>query len=117
MKFCPICKNMLFNIEENNGIAVHTCRKCAYTEPIGKENPVVYEHNIHEDKTANLAINPYLEYDATLTHLHNMICPNLECKYDPDIVAIKINAEKLIWMYKCVGCKYMWKQSARAAIA
>jgi len=53
--------------------------------------------------------------------LTNVICRNKECPShdkdgpEPDVVAIELNAEELVWMYKCVNCKTMWKQNSRAS--
>lgn len=123
MKFCPKCRNMLDAIDEDvvdgQKLAVMKCYRCEYKQPVPKENPVVYEHSLREDKTIRLAINPYLEYDPTLEHLESVLCPNKECPSyhgeKPDVVPVEINDVQLIWMYKCVNCKTMWKQNARAS--
>ena len=120
MKFCPKCRNMLDTIDEDvvddTKTAVLKCYRCDYKEALNKENPIVYEHSLREDKTVRLALNPYLEYDPTLEHLHTVMCPNKECPSyttaKPDVVAVEINETQLVWMYKCVNCKTMWKQNA-----
>jgi hypothetical protein len=112
---------MLYGIDEESvdGIktAVLSCRKCEYKEPIGKENPVIYEHVLREDKSVRLATNPYLKNDPTLDHLSNIVCPNVECPSrtgaaKPDVVAVEINEKYLIWMYQCVNCETTWKQQS-----
>ena len=112
---------MLFGIDEDTvdgkKLAVLSCRKCSYNEPVSSENPLVYEHILREDKTARLALNPYLKNDPTLNHLTNIVCPNVECPSRskglvPDIVSVKIYEKKLIWMYQCVHCDAMWKQAS-----
>jgi len=123
IQFCPACRNMLSNISEENNVAFKVCLKpeCGYKEPITKDNPLIYEHKLQKDKTVSLSMNPYLEFDPTLDHLHNMVCKNEECPSrskggpEPDVVAIKLNAEKLLWMYKCVNCKTIWEQTSRAS--
>ena len=122
MKFCPNCRNMLYNIDEEvvDGVktAVLMCRKCEYKEPITDQNPLVYEHILQEDKTTHLVMNPYLKNDPTLDHLSNIMCPNRECPSrrgaPSDVVPVKINEKKLIWMYQCVNCDTTWKQASRA---
>ena len=123
MKFCPACRNMLYAIDEAtvDGIktAVLSCRKCEYTEPLDKENPMVYEHLLREDKTIRLAYNPYLKNDPTLDHLTNIKCPNNDCpsrtgNIPSDVVPVKINEKNLIWMYQCVNCSFTWKQNSGA---
>ena len=121
MKFCPVCRNMLYGIDEevvdSKKTAVLTCRKCEYKEPITDSNPLVYEHILQEDKTTRLAMNPYLKNDPTLDHLSTMVCPNGECpsrkgNATSDVVPVKINVKQLIWVYQCVNCDTTWKQSS-----
>ena len=122
MKFCPACRNMLYPIDESvvdgTKTAVFSCNKCEYKEKVDDANPIVYEHILREDKVSNLASNEYIEYDQTLEHLDNIVCPKVDCPSKsgakPDVVAIKINEKKLIWVYKCVNCKTAWEQSSRA---
>jgi DNA-directed RNA polymerase subunit M/transcription elongation factor TFIIS len=112
---------MLYPIDEEviNGVktAVQSCRKCEYKEAIQRDNPIVYEHSLREDKSARLVMNPYLKYDPTLDHLTNIVCPNTGCpsrtgSATPDVVAVELNEKRLIWMYQCVNCDTTWKQNA-----
>lgn len=121
MKFCPACRNMLYSIEEDvvNEVktAVRACRKCEYKEPISRDNPIVYEHSLREDKSVRLVMNPNMKNDPTLDHLSNIVCPNRECpsrngSAAPDVVAVEINDKHLVWMYQCVNCDTTWKQNA-----
>jgi DNA-directed RNA polymerase subunit M/transcription elongation factor TFIIS len=123
MKFCPVCRNMLYGIDEDvvDGVktAVLSCRKCEYKRPLTKEDPLVYEHNLKEDKTVRLAMIRDLKYDPTLDHLSNIVCPNTACpsrtgSAKSDVVPVKINERDLIWMYQCVNCETTWKQSSRS---
>ena len=121
MKFCPVCRNMMFGIDEHvadgKKTAMLSCHKCSYKQPVDSENPVVYEHVLREDKTARLALNPYLKNDPTLNHLSNIQCSNQDCpsrtrSVVSDVVAVKINEKNLVWMYQCVHCDTTWKQSS-----
>jgi hypothetical protein len=112
---------MLYGIEEdtvdNIKTAVHSCRKCNYKEPISRDNPIIYEHSLREDKYVRLVMNPYMKNDPTLDHFSNIICPNNDCPSrtgaaKPDVVAVEINDKYLVWMYQCVNCETTWKQSA-----
>jgi DNA-directed RNA polymerase subunit M/transcription elongation factor TFIIS len=121
MKFCPACRNMLYPIDESvvdgTKTAVFSCNKCDFKQKIDDANPLVYEHILREDKASHLASNEYLEYDPAIEHLTTILCPNAECPSKsgakPDIVAIKTNGPKLIWLYKCANCKTAWEQSSR----
>jgi DNA-directed RNA polymerase subunit M/transcription elongation factor TFIIS len=79
MKFCRDCNNFLYFIEEREKKAYLKCRSCPYEEEITKANPIVYEHDLHQDTSVQYSINPYLKHDPTLPRFSNMICPNEGC--------------------------------------
>lgn len=116
---------MLYSMEEDTGadgqkFAFLKCEKCKYKEPITRENPIVYEHSLREDRSTRLAVNPYLKYDPTLPRFHTIVCPNTECptrsgKAKPDVVGIRNDAANVIWQYVCAVCDITWKQSAAAS--
>jgi DNA-directed RNA polymerase subunit M/transcription elongation factor TFIIS len=92
MKFCTQCSNFLYDIVERDSKAFLKCRSCPYEEPILKENPVVYEHDLKQDTSVQYSINPYLKYDSTLPRFTTMVCPNQTCSTrgkESDIVGIK----------------------------
>jgi DNA-directed RNA polymerase subunit M/transcription elongation factor TFIIS len=117
MKFCTQCDNMMYNIEESDGSAFIRCRQCSYKEPITKENPVVYEHDLLQDTAIRYSINPYLKHDPTLPRFTNMKCPNVVCptkgSKESNIVGIKLDAKNVVWMYQCAVCNSTWRQAAR----
>ena len=107
---------MLYSIEEKDTTAVLKCRSCPYEEPITKENPVVYEHDLQQDTSIQHSINPYLKDDPTLPRFTTMICPNDTCPTrgkDSDIVGIKLDPVNVAWFYQCAVCDTTWKQLAR----
>lgn len=112
MKFCPDCKNMLYTIEEDGEGIKLKCRKCPYSEA---SPALLYEHNLREDTTARLIVNPYLAKDPTLPRFKTIQCINEECPTrgsESDIVGVKIDATNVVWMYQCAVCSHSWKQSA-----
>lgn len=125
MKFCPLCRNFLYSIEEDvvNDVktAMRACRRaaCGYKEPVDMSNPVVYEHALREETTAALVMNPYLKHDPTLEHLTNVTCPNKGCPThtDPalvwDVVPVELDTKHLLWMYQCAHCNQTWTQTSR----
>ena len=127
LKFCPSCRSCLYQIEEEvvdgKNVAYEKCHKpeCTFKREITSKNPVVYERVLQQDKTSTFAVNDYIEHDHTLDHLTNIICRNKECPSndkdgpESDVVAIELNSDELVWMYKCVRCKTMWKQNSRAS--
>jgi DNA-directed RNA polymerase subunit M/transcription elongation factor TFIIS len=116
MKFCPECQNFLYSIEEEDGNAVLNCRKCDYKEKLSRDDAIVYEHVLKEDKSAKYAINPYLKLAPELPRFTEIVCPNAECPskrgVTPDVVGLKIDATNLVWMYQCANCDLTWKQNA-----
>jgi len=122
-KFCPVCQSWLNDLDERvvDGVktAVHLCSKCGYTKPLDKNNPLVYEHILREDKTTRLSMNPNIKYDLTLPRFNNITCSNPDCPSksgaEPNVVGMKIDQQRLIWMYQCVNCDLMWKQASRAS--
>jgi DNA-directed RNA polymerase subunit M/transcription elongation factor TFIIS len=116
MKFCMKCDNMMYSIEEREGSAFLKCRQCEYEEPITKENPVVYDHDLMQDTSIQYSINPYLKHDPTLPRFTTMKCPNPVCTTkgkESNIVGIKLDAKNVVWMYQCAVCDATWKQAAR----
>jgi len=112
MKFCPDCENFLYALEENAEGVGFKCRKCPYVESITHANPMVYEHNLKEDKATQLVMNPYLKDDPTLPKLTTVKCPAQGCP-SSEVVAVKLSRVDLIWMYQCTACGTSWKQAAR----
>jgi DNA-directed RNA polymerase subunit M/transcription elongation factor TFIIS len=118
MKFCAQCNNMLYSIEERERVAFLKCRSCPYEEPITKENPVVYDHDLRQDTSVQYTLNKYLKYDPTLPRFTNLVCPNKECTTrggESDIVGIKLDSATVLWFYQCAVCDTTWKQLARAS--
>ena len=121
MKFCPLCKNVLYSVEEDSTkgdpFAVQNCRKCEYKEKISPDHPVVYEHVLREDTSAKLVLNPYLKHDPTLPRFTEIQCPAPECPSRTgtkgDVVGVKIDRQNVIWMYQCANCDTTWKQNAQ----
>jgi DNA-directed RNA polymerase subunit M/transcription elongation factor TFIIS len=121
-KFCPDCNGHLGDFDERvvdgTKTAVRLCSKCGYTKPIDKTNPLVYEHILREDRTTRLSMNTNLKYDLTLPHFDTIACSNAVCPSkkgaDPNVVGMKINEKKLLWVYQCCNCDTMWEQASRA---
>ena len=111
---------MLYSIDEDigedgNKFAALSCRSCEYKEELNRDDPVVYEHVLKQDKSDKVVLNPYLKNDMTLPRFTEIVCPNKECPGPkPDVVGKKIDAVELVWMYQCANCDTTWKQAARA---
>lgn len=104
---------MLYSIEERENKAYMKCRNCPYEEEVQQ---VVYEHDLQQDTSVQYSINPYLKYDPTLPRFTTMICPNESCATrgkPSNIVGIKLDPIKVLWLYQCAECDTTWKQLAR----
>lgn len=123
-KFCPVCKSLLNDFDERvvdgTKTAVRLCSRCGYTNPIDKKNPLVYEHILREDKTTRLSMNPNIKHDLTLPHFDTIACSNEDCPSKSgekwNVVGMKIDEKRLIWLYQCCNCDRMWKQPSRATL-
>jgi DNA-directed RNA polymerase subunit M/transcription elongation factor TFIIS len=120
MKFCQQCESFLFDTVEREvdgkRVAFHKCRACPYEEPVTKANPIVYDHRLHQDTSTQYTINPYIEFDPTLPTFTTMVCPNDTCPTrgkESSIKGIELDAETVMWYYRCTVCKETWKQLAR----
>jgi DNA-directed RNA polymerase subunit M/transcription elongation factor TFIIS len=116
MKFCQQCNNFLYNIEERDKKAYRKCRSCPYEEEITKQDPVVYEHDLQQDTATQYSINEFIVHAPDLPTFRNLVCPNDACPTrgkESNIKGIKLDAENVMWYYKCVACKTAWKQLAR----
>jgi DNA-directed RNA polymerase subunit M/transcription elongation factor TFIIS len=103
---------------DGTNTAVRECSQCKYFKPIDKNNPLVYEHILREDKTASLSLNPNLKHDPTLPHFDFIACSNVTCPTksgaDWNVVGKRLDDKKLVWFYQCCNCDTMWTQSANA---
>ena len=119
MKFCPVCNNVLYSIEEDSTskgdpFAVLNCRKCDFKEQVSRENPIVYEHLLKEDTSSKLVSNPYLKYDPTLPRFSEILCPS-KSGSKSDVVGVKIDKQNVTWVYQCALCDTTWKQNCQAS--
>ena len=117
MKFCRQCENFLFDTVEREvdgkRKAFQKCRSCPYEEEV---STTVYDHSLLQDTSTQYSINPYIEYDPTLPTFTTMTCPNETCPTrgkESSIKGIKLDAESVMWYYRCTVCKETWKQLAR----
>ena len=116
MKFCLKCRNMLHNYEERDGVMYQKCRACPYEEAVTRENPIVYDHNLQQDTSVQISINPYMKDADVLPRFDNMVCVNETCitrGRPSNIVGLKLDATNAIWLYQCAACATTWKQAAR----
>lgn len=113
MKFCKKCRNVLHDYVERDGAMFQKCRACPYEEPV---KGVVYEHNLQQDTSIQISINPFMKDADVLPRFENMECVNETCPTrgrQSNIVGLKLDATNAVWLYQCAVCATTWKQAAR----
>tara|TARA_Y100000817_G_C16539470_1_gene403779 strand:+ start:77 stop:460 length:384 start_codon:yes stop_codon:yes gene_type:complete len=118
--------------EENANKLIHYCRNC------GDENYDLVNDNLSiskiqikkEDQGYHNYINEYTKLDPTIPRIENMNCPNVECvtnikqaieqddqqnktkvNVENDILYVRVNDEKLAYIYMCCHCDTTWKSN------
>ena len=119
MKFCSLCKNMLYmniNADDPNTL-VYKCRVCDNIEQIPESESIcVVNTNLKQsEQKFNLIVNEYTKEDEAIPHIYSLKCPNQSCKsnvenYDKtDIMYIRYDDDNLKYLYMCVECDSVWK--------
>ena len=113
MKFCLKCRNVLHDYVEREGVMYQKCRACPYEEVV---TAVVYEHNLQQDTSIQVSINPFMKDADVLPRFENMVCMNETCPTrgrPSNIVGLKLDSTHVVWLYQCATCATTWKQAAR----
>ena len=118
MHFCTQCQNMYYiSISTNDqSKLVYYCRNC------GNEDSTLSVDNVSVSKTQlkkseqefSHIINKYTKLDPTLPRVHNILCPNIECKTNTDgiereIIYIRYDDTNMKYVYLCSSCDTVWK--------
>lgn len=118
MHFCTQCQNMYYiSISANDtNKLVYYCRNC------GNEDSTLSVDNVSVSKTQlkkseqefSHIINKYTKLDPTLPRVHNILCPNIECKTNTDgiereIIYIRYDDINMKYVYLCSSCDTVWK--------
>ena len=113
MKFCSICENMLYSIEEDNNLFLK-CKNCGFKEE--QKNAVVIT-KVYKDSgdTTESNVNKYLIHDPTLPRTCKKKCPNVFCtsnqnKGKQEAVFFPIDSTMKL-VYICIECNTEWKYS------
>jgi hypothetical protein len=82
MKFCPICKFMIYTKMENDNskkTLKYYCKNCSWKDESESDLHLVYKRVYKKDYIAeSINLNKYIIYDNTLARV-NCECPNTEC--------------------------------------
>jgi DNA-directed RNA polymerase subunit M/transcription elongation factor TFIIS len=68
------------------------------------------------DEYIHTTINKYTKMDPTLPRVNNIPCPNEECKTHVEknkneVLYIRYDDERLLYLYMCCICDTVWKSS------
>jgi DNA-directed RNA polymerase subunit M/transcription elongation factor TFIIS len=122
MEFCDFCENMLYikcsYTDDNKYDVMYHCKNCDSIKELPTNSITTFaEKNF--DTTVHVAndhfMNSNIEFDHTIPHVNNIVCPNIKCTKEPnvenDVMYVKTDPIKLSFSYYCVHCKHFWKNS------
>ena len=140
MHFCKNCDNMYYiklSDEESSNTLIHYCRNCGDEnfDLVNNNLSVSKLHIKQEEQGYHNYINEYTKLDPTLPRIKNMNCPNIDCvtnkqqvaeqtdtqkktesnvepNVENDILFVRINDEKLAYIYMCCHCDTTWKSNS-----
>jgi DNA-directed RNA polymerase subunit M/transcription elongation factor TFIIS len=118
MIFCKFCDNMMYIdvVKETNEL-MHYCKSCGNQQIKSKDDKtstlVIDDNKLTDDVKYKQYINKYINFDNTLPHVNNIICPNEQCsktkEQDNEVIYIKYDFTNMKYMYSCCYCKKVWR--------
>lgn len=123
MKFCPICKNMLYMRLGENGVTLELyCKHCSFVEHIKTQQ------NESSASTSNVIISSSLtgtsgqsdykgymtkdlKHDPTLPRVRHIKCANPNCTSTDasrQVIYLKYDNINLNYLYFCITCEQFW---------
>jgi DNA-directed RNA polymerase subunit M/transcription elongation factor TFIIS len=120
MKFCEICKNMLYITlkDDDKESLSYYCRNCGYNEDcdtsvcISSSSDVIKGANSYRN-----VVNNFTKYDPTLPRVNNIPCPNSGCqtnrlevneRADKEVIYLRYDTKNMKYMYLCCVCDTSW---------
>ena len=102
-----------------DGVLIHSCNVCGYTESASKSDKYIYElSNEALDLSEIINSNDYKTHDITLPKISknkNIKCINTECgshnNPESEITYFKYDNESMKYLYMCDHCGQTWKTS------
>ena len=120
MKFCEICRNMLYITlkDDMKDTLNYYCRNCGYNKDC--ETSVCISSSSDVMRSANSfrnIINEYTKFDPTLPRVNNILCPNDACltnhddakeRADKEVIYLRYDNKNMKYMYLCCICDTTW---------
>ena len=123
MKFCEKCDNMYYiglNANDTNKLTLY-CRYCANVdETISESGECVLNTQFKKAEKFHHIINEYTKLDPTLPRMHNIQCPNSECKSNEtstssnstktpsEVIYLRYDDDNMKYLYLCAVCDTKW---------
>jgi DNA-directed RNA polymerase subunit M/transcription elongation factor TFIIS len=117
IEFCDFCDNMVYMSLEKENKATWYCKNCNHKKDIDEEDKIItiLDKKYNNELEYLIYLNPYLKYDNTLPHIHNLECTNKSCTkkegQENDIIYIRYNNEDMKYIYICTYCNQNWLMS------
>lgn len=115
MKFCDLCRNMMYiSVEEQTKLKYY-CKNCSHSELEERRVSVPLIENNYTDDMTNYAqyMTSYIKHDNTLPRVRNIKCPNGACNKpasaDNEVIYIKYDQSNMQYLYYCCHCEQFWK--------
>ena len=116
MEFCEFCENMMYIKTNSEDVfdVFYMCKNCDHTKPLSKTSTTKVVQTFYASDEKNvLGLTQNIEFDPTIPHDHNIVCPNKECvkeKNAPnDVMYMKTDEINMKFAYYCVHCKQFWE--------
>lgn len=119
IRFCPVCRYYLYlQVSGDEQILSRNCKNCGHNEEDTKGS-LVMEMMIQERAAEGykILLNEFTRSDPRLPHIRkNIKCPDSACKSnnggaDPDVIYIKYDAIKMLYLYICDICGHQWRSA------
>ena len=113
-QFCDNCNNSMYiNLDKELSKLHLYCKSC--NNKVDYNENLIYDQNFTLDLEESINSNKFINYDLTLPHIQNknIKCPNNQCisiteNKLSDIIYIKYDKEKLLYLYSCNYCSQKW---------
>lgn len=116
MKFCKICRNMLYIKNENENL-VYYCKNCNFVENNVETagQPVVDSNLIDDDMRYSQYMTKNIKHDPSLPRVNNIKCPSEHCtkkpNQDDEVIYVKYEFHNMKYLYFCCHCEAFWKSN------
>jgi DNA-directed RNA polymerase subunit M/transcription elongation factor TFIIS len=112
MRFCEICRNMMYMSCNDGKTLMFFCKTCNNSVPHvgGKESLSVDTVDFSKDDTMLMPfMTTDIKLDPTLPRVDNIACNNTECVGPASVTYIKYDKRNMKFLYYCHTCESRWK--------